>query len=142
MSFEDFHAGQIIDISGGENRVWRLLDAGIFSAPLPGGKYLVKFARKEMLSITEWYYGTAYAEMPMRRSCEVFGDRHRERIWREVERQMAFRQYGTAYDDGDPFIITDICRLDCGGTIEALAANRQGLKSVVHILYRGREVRA
>jgi len=143
MSFEDFHAGQIIDISGGEDRVWRIIDAGIFSGPLPGGKYLVKFARKEMLSITEWYYGTAYADIQMPRAAEIFGDRHRARIWQNCERQMAFRQYGTAYDDGDPFIITEFARLDInGGYVEALAKNRQRLTGVVYILFRGREGRA
>jgi len=49
--------------------------------------------------------------------------------------------YGTAYADVDSFIVTNICLLDCGGTICALARNRKGDRKSFFLMYKGREVR-
>ena len=70
------------------------------------------------------------------------------KVMRNFGRKEGFKTYasrwcGTAYDDGDPFIITEFARLDInGGYVEALAKNRQRLTGVVYILFRGREGRA
>jgi len=59
----------------------------------------------------------------------------------EVEQIGDVDWYGTAYADVDSFIVANICPLDCGGTICALARNRKGDRESFYLMYKGREVR-